>query len=144
MIRRTTVLAGTFAIICASKVLLAQSSPTPQSGGVLVAAPKTPPARPEAGRPRIAGIAPPPAVVPNQNGMPTAGFIGNAIPQVAAFYYLPAVVLTDGRVFANFGGRYEQVLRRCPVTSGTVPPGFTTSTCWVVDAYGRYQVVQQR
>lgn len=64
--------------------------------------------------------------------------------QVAQFFYTPAVVLTDGRVFANFNGSFEQVLRRCPAFSGTLPPNFTTSACWMIDSYGRYLVVQPR
>jgi hypothetical protein len=62
--------------------------------------------------------------------------------QVSQFFYVPAVVLTDGRIFANFNGSYEQVLRRCPAISGPLPPGFTTSACWMIDSYGRYVVVQ--
>ena len=143
MICRTTTLAGTFALIFAAHASYAQVVSLPRAGA-LVAAPKDPPARPTGNKPRIAGIAPAPAIIPDQNGVPTAGFVNNIVPQVAAFYYLPAVVLTDGRVFANFNGNYEQVLRRCPVTSGPLPPGFATPVCWVVDSYGRYQVVQRR
>jgi hypothetical protein len=65
--------------------------------------------------------------------------------QVAQFSFIPAVVLTDGRVFANFNGSYEQILRQCPSTSGSLLPGFTTfSACWMIDSYGRYVVVQPR
>lgn len=143
MIRRTTVLAGTFALVCAGRAAMAQE-PAGTGAGLLVAAPRNTPTKPRDNKPRFAGIAPAPPLIPNQNGIPTAGMIGNTVPSVAAFYYLPAVVLTDGRVFANFSGRYEQVLRRCPVTSGTVAPGFAVAACWVVDSNGRYQVVQQR
>jgi hypothetical protein len=96
------------------------------------------------GTARIAGIAPPPQTVPIQNLATNTGFVANGPPQVAAFYYLPAVVLTDGRVFASFNGNFEEVLRRCPQISGTLPPGFSVATCWTVDANGRYLVVQRR
>ncbi|MEO5567777.1 MAG: hypothetical protein ABIR92_04765, partial [Gemmatimonadaceae bacterium] len=65
---------------------------------------------------------------------------------VAQITYYPTVVLTDGRVLANFGtGRgYEQVLVKCPQISGVLPPGAVVAPCWTVDAYGRYVVLQQR
>jgi hypothetical protein len=95
--------------------------------------------------PRIGLVVPgPPA---SQGGFPSTvfgqtqdlGFI-----RVAQFFYVPAIVLTDGRVFANFNGSYEQVLRPCPTTLGALPPEFTTSVCWMIDSYGRYVVVQPR
>jgi hypothetical protein len=163
---RTTALAGTFAIISLAGVARAQTASRPRIAIIAVAPTPTtqapvpqpqyqPPATAQyyqqqqqsasrySGRARIGLIVPPPAVVPQQNGFPTAGF-ANGAPRVAAFYYLPAVVLTDGRVFANFNGTFEQVLRRCPITSGPVPPGFATPACWIVDSYGRYQVIQGR
>jgi hypothetical protein len=181
MMCRTTVLAGTFALILGARGLFAQAtshpriaripapvqSATPSAANTQaylrqqVYAPATQrigyaasrqPAntqtyiRRQAYTPataRIGYIVPPPAVVPQQNSFPSAGF-ANGAPQVAAFYYLPTVVLTDGRVFANFNGIYEQVLRQCPVTSGLLPTGFATPACWIVDSYGRYQVVQSR
>ena len=158
MIRRTTVLAGTFALVCVAHVAAAQTTSRPRTG-VVVPAPTNPPVQPTGAvvgvpraritqdrtKPRIAGIAAAVQPVPAQNSPATAGWATtNILPQVAAFYYLPAVVLTDGRVFANFNGNYEQVLRRCPVTSGTLPPGFATPACWMIDSNGRYLVVQQR
>lgn len=41
-------------------------------------------------------------------------------PQQSAVIWVPAVVLGDGRVFANFGGGFEQVFRSC---SGAVVVG---------------------
>jgi hypothetical protein len=177
MKNRTTVLAGTFALICATQAAAAQTASRPRIAIIRTPAQQGPQAptqprnygqssiRPQTYsqgsmrqqtysrssiRPQVYGqstrigwIVPPPPVIPQQNRFPTAGF-ANGVPQVAAFYYVPTVVLTDGRVFANFNGTYEQVLRRCPVTSGTLPPGFATPACWVVDSYGRYQVVQGR
>jgi hypothetical protein len=161
MKNRTTVLAGTFALICAAQAAAAQTASRPRIARITVPSRQAAvvPTQPQnygptvvrplsygraAGRAaRIGWIVPPPPVIPQQTSFPTAGF-ANGAPQVAAFYYLPTVVLTDGRVFANFNGTYEQVLRRCPVTSGTLPPGFATPACWVVDSYGRYQVVQGR
>lgn len=81
------------------------------------------------------------------NGIPGYGAPGYGAPvHVVQLYYMPTVVLNDGRVLANFGtGRgYEQVLRQCPALSGTLPPNFAVAPCWIVDAYGRYSVLQQR
>lgn len=97
-------------------------------------------------KPRIGLVIPGPPATQGQF-LPTIftqtqdiGFI-----QVAQFSYIPAVVLTDGRVFANFNGSYEQILRQCPMTSGALIPEFTTfSACWMIDPYGRYVVVQPR
>jgi len=93
-----------------------------------------------AARVGIIPLTPQPA--PNQTVFAQVPSLG--IVQVAQFNYLPAVVLTDGRIFANFNGSYEQVLRQCPAFSGVLPPNFTISTCWMVDQYGRYTVVQPR
>jgi hypothetical protein len=95
--------------------------------------------------PRIAVIAPPPAVDPyplRHTGAPATVIVVS--PQVAQFYYTPAIILTDGRVFTNFGNGYEQVLRRCPYITGPLPPGFATPACWTIDSYGRYVVITQR
>ena len=71
--------------------------------------------------PRIAGIAPAPQAAPPNPGMVAPGtvFYGN----------VPVIVFGDGRVFADFGQGYEQVVRACnlPVTYGvqamqTAPP----------------------
>jgi hypothetical protein len=144
---RTTVLTGTFALIFGAQLAVAQTVYRPRTGMIAAPARQGQPAnqpQPQASnRPRIGWIVPAPPVVPQQNGAMTAGF-ANGAPQVTAFYYVPTVVLTDGRVFGNFNGTYEQVLRRCPITSGPVPPGFATPACWYVDTYGRYQIVQGR
>jgi hypothetical protein len=96
-------------------------------------------------KPRIGLVVPGPPAAQDQFSstvfprVQSAGFV-----QVAQFYYLPAVVLTDGRILANFNGRYEEVLRRCAAFSGPLPPNFTTSACWMIDSYGRYVVAQPR
>jgi hypothetical protein len=85
--------------------------------------------------PRVAGIAPPPPAPP---APPTAGqFPGishsqapvNVVHAVAAGV-VPVFVLSDGRVFADFGLGYEPVLRSCvahgAVTPPTVPPRYET------------------
>jgi hypothetical protein len=62
---------------------------------------------------RVAGIAPAPATQP-----PTTSHF---VPPATVFYgHIPVLVLTDGRVFANFGRGYEQVVRSCglPVSYG--------------------------
>lgn len=116
----------------------------PQPVGVRAAPNRPSPVR--GSKPRIGVIYPsPPAQPQDQFGQtvfsrqPSFGF-----PQVAQFYFLPAVVLNDGRIFANFNGSYEEVLRRCPAFSGALPPNFTTTACWTIDQYGRYTVVQPR
>lgn len=65
-----------------------------------------------ASAPRIAGIAPARQPAPPNPGTlaPGAVFYGN----------VPVIVFGDGRVFADFGQGYEQVVRACnlPVTYG--------------------------
>ena len=158
--RRTIVLLGGFA-------LMAAGTARAQSGWT--AAPAKAPAK-SAGV-RTAGMAPDPApapapaqpVVVNTTGFPTyhapgvpapnttglaipnsTGLHTNFVaPSVAQVSYYPTIVLTDGRVLANFGtGRgYEEVLRRCPQA---LPPGARVAPCWTVDANGNYRVLQQR
>jgi hypothetical protein len=65
----------------------------------------------------VAAIAPPPAtvlVVPNQQVFIPRGFsiVGN----------VPVVTLTDGRVFANFGNGFEQIIRNCSALVTFVNP----------------------
>ena len=63
---------------------------------------------------RVAGIAPAPAPQPE----PTRSHF---VPPGTVFYgHIPVLVLTDGRVFADFGRGYEQVVRSCglPVSYG--------------------------
>jgi len=102
----------------------------------------------------------PPAqpIVVNTTGLPTTTIpsapaaapanrpVYGAPAQVVQITYYPTVVLSDGRVLANFGtGRgYEQVLRQCPQFTGTMPPNAIITACWTVDAYGNYRVIQQR
>jgi hypothetical protein len=64
---------------------------------------------------RIAGIAPPPAAAPVN---PPSNF-GASGP--VFFANIPVVVFADGRVFADFGFGYEQVVRSCtlPVSYGS-------------------------
>jgi hypothetical protein len=215
MTRRTTGLAGTFALVCAAHVATAQGRLHPRIGMVVPGHQNQPaqlsgtwvrPSRAAIRQqapsgPRIAMIAPAPRAseqfnvrvdsrprrrfpaqsIPDQmqpprlqaapRGLTTArgnnSRIGLIVPgppaaqgqfsqtvfaptqdfgfvQVAQFFFVPAVALTDGRVFANFNGRFEQVLRRCPDISGALPPGFTTSACWMIDSFGQYVVVQPR
>lgn len=158
MNRRTVIVAGTFATVFLGGVAQAQTESRPRTGEV-VAAPATGTAK----KPVRTGIIPlSPAAQPivvNTTGLPIANTTGTPIPNstglppnsqtpasVVQLSYYPTVVLSDGRVLANFGtGRgYEQVLRRCPNLVGSLPPGAFVSPCWTVDAYGRYAVVQQR
>jgi hypothetical protein len=155
---RTTILAGSFAVALCGGVAQAQDKSRPRTGE-MTARPAPAPAK----KPARTGVIPlsPPAqpIVVNTTGLPmnTTGPIPNAthLPSnspvrapapIAQLSYYPTVVLTDGRVLANFGtGRgYEQVLRKCPSFAGSPPPGVYVSPCWTVDAYGRYAVIQQR
>ena len=117
-------------------------APEPTQPGSVRAAPRGA-STARGNKPRIGLVVPGPPAAQDQFSatvfprVQSAGFV-----QVAQFYYLPAVVLTDGRVFANFNGSYEEVLRRCAVFSGALPPNSTSSACWMIDAYGRYVVVQ--
>jgi hypothetical protein len=60
---------------------------------------------------RIAGIAPPPVVVVVNQVFMRGTFLTGAV---------PIIVSTDGRVFANFGGGFEQVVTACGVSTGVV------------------------
>lgn len=157
MNRRTSFLLGSFAIAALSGAALAQTESRPRTG--VTAAPSSTPAK----RPARTGSIPPspPAqpIIVNTTGYPlvnttgvanstqvTAGQTYGAPVAIAQITYYPTVVLTDGRVLANFGtGRgYEQVLRQCALISGPLPPGVTMSPCWTADGAGRYVVIQQR
>lgn len=153
MNRRTTIWAGTFAVIVLGASAEAQRS-RPRTAAIAPATPATPAAQapskaalPPRNAPpvRIAGIAPPP-----QPAAAPAAAHGYAYPvttpQPIRFSYLPTLVYSDGRVYANFGnGRgYEQVLRQCPTFTGAIPPNYALAPCFIVDAYGRYSVIQQR
>ena len=157
MSRGTTVLLGTFTLIA-----VAAGKAGGQSDGRLVAAPATAsPRRPATVR--IAGIAPAPQVVQSRAGVdprfgpgssaiptiPTTGIFNapvpvDAHPQVAAFFFLPVVILTDGRIFANFNGRFEEVRRECPTFSGAMPSNYAVAPCWIADRSGRLTAVHRR
>ena len=112
--------------------------------------------------PRIASIAPEraqyqPPPIPTTglftNIVPSTGLFTNAspgvrqqtnVPRPVAFFFVPAVVLSDGRIFANFNGVYEEVVRQCPMIQGTATVGFVAPACWIVNANGRYSVIQRR
>ena len=71
-----------------------------------------------ASAPRVAGIAPPPTPAPVN---PPSNFG----PQGPVFFgNIPVLVFADGRVFADFGIGYEQVVRSCalPVSYGSPLP----------------------
>jgi hypothetical protein len=70
---------------------------------------------------RIAGIAPPPPTIVIVTGderfyTPT----GN---EQVIFANIPAFVLSDGRVFANFGGNIQEVARQCAGVLNTTAEG---------------------
>ena len=72
-------------------------------------------------KPRLAGIAPAPR--PTQ---PAPDASANGLPVV---YSTPVLVTADGRIFANFGYGYEQVVRSCGNhQSVTGPSGYQPST----------------
>lgn len=145
MNRRTVILLGSFAVAVFAQSATAQMSAAPSKSSATAkkpvrtaSIPKSPPAEP---------------IVVNTTGLPIANTTGaptsstsGAPAAVAQITYYPTVVLTDGRVLANFGtGRgYEQVLVKCPQISGVLPPGAVMAPCWIVDAGGRYVVLQQR
>lgn len=148
MNRRTIVLLGAFALAAVSRPAGAQMTAAPS---------KTPAKQPV----RTGSIPPsPPAqpIVVNTTGLPASNAPGSPVPTitdvhtnyvpvgVAQITYYPTVVLSDGRVMANFGtGRgYEQVLRQCAAITGTLPANATIAPCFTVDAYGAYRVMQRR
>jgi hypothetical protein len=106
--------------------------------------------------PRTASIPPSPPpqpIVVNTTGLPAANVPASPVPSlvspmvgapVAQVTWYPTLVMVDGRVFANFGAGYEQVLRQCPQLSGTLPPNATIAPCFTVDAHGAYRVMQRR
>ena len=59
----------------------------------------------QAHKPRAAGIAPPPPVAQSP--------YGGTNPAPVVYGSVPVFVTTDGRVFANFGYGYEEVVRAC-------------------------------
>jgi hypothetical protein len=67
---------------------------------------------------RIAGIAPPPVVIVVNPVFFRGAFLTDAV---------PIIVSSDGRVFANFGGGFEQVVTACGVSTGNgVANGLST------------------
>lgn len=156
---RTTLLLGSFASLGMANVALGQTESRPRTS-TMVAAPAKPTGKPAV---RTGTMPPPPPPAPQLVATSTGfqqinavGFVSptpiiaapvfGAQPAIAQITYFPTLVLTDGRVFANFGtGRgYEQVLRQCAQFTGGVPYGVNVSPCWTVDANGRYAVIQQR
>ena len=77
---------------------------------------KATPVAPASGA-RVAGIAPPPPVIVVQPGVVQPGYVYPATPYFAS---IPVVVFPDGRIFANFGYGYEQVVTACGTAPGVV------------------------
>lgn len=75
--------------------------------------------------PRIAGIAPPPPTFIIVSGDNFVTPIGNG---TVIFANIPAFVLADGRVFANFGRGIEQVVRPCGAVLNTIGEGLFQTT----------------
>lgn len=143
MQHRTIAFLVSFALVAMSGSALAQTDSRPRTA-VIASAPPRPTAN--GAKPRLAIIPPSPPAQPTTPHPTTFGTNFISPVHVVRFDYLPTVVLSDGRVLADFGtGRgYEQVLRQCPRLSGPLPYGATIAPCWTVDAYGRYNVIQQR
>lgn len=82
---------------------------------------KATPVAPASGA-RVAGIAPPPPVVVVQPGFVQPGYVqaGYVYPATPYFASIPVVVFPDGRIFANFGYGYEQVVTACGPAPGVV------------------------
>jgi hypothetical protein len=149
---RTTFLLIAFAVATGAATASAQSQARPRAGSAAPARPAAAPARVG-----VATSAPPAQpIVVNTTGLP--GYVVTAPPAsspaqpthmhpapVVQIVYYPTVVLSDGRVLANFGtGRgYEQVLRQCPQGIASLPYGAQVAPCWSVDAYGYYRVLQR-
>lgn len=77
---------------------------------------KATPVAPASGA-RVAGIAPPPPVIVVQPGYVQPGYVQPAMPYYAS---IPVIVFPDGRIFANFGYGYEQVVTACGTALGVV------------------------
>lgn len=72
---------------------------------------------------RIAGIAPPPAIVsPLGPGRFFNGRFFNGRFFTGGFFtgFVPIIISQDGRVFANFGAGFEEVVTACGVSTGFV------------------------
>jgi hypothetical protein len=137
MNRRTTLLAGAFALALAAPAWGQAKKPV-RTGTATSAPPAQPVVVNTTGLPQ--------APIPTAQPAPTASPVYGQPVQIAQVTWYPTVVLADGRVLANFGtGRgYEEVLRQCPQLSGPLPPNMTIAPCWTRDSYGTYQVMQRR
>jgi hypothetical protein len=154
MNRRTTFVIGSFAFLGFAAAAGAQTESRPRTGGMSAAPGARSTAKPAVRTASIPASPPAQPIVVNTTGLPqfvtpvtsAAAPIYGAPVAISQITWYPTVVLTDGRVLANFGtGRgYEQVLRQCAQIGGTLPYGVTMAPCWTVDAYGRYSVIQQR
>jgi hypothetical protein len=144
MNHRTIVWLGAFATALGTQAAGAQMSAAPSRD--------RPAAKPPARTASIPPSPPPQPIVVNTTGFPTVNVptvpaqpaSPVATTPIAQITWYPTLVFADGRVFANFGGGYEQVLRQCPQLSGTLPPNATIAPCFTVDAYGVYRVMQRR
>jgi hypothetical protein len=156
MNRRTTFIIGSFALVGFAAVAHAQTESRPRTGGMSAAPGARSTAKPAVRTASIPASPPAQPIVVYTTGLPGTQY-GSPVPTpvapgygaplvVSQITWYPTVVLTDGRVLANFGtGRgYEQVLRQCAQVGGVLPYGASMAPCWTVDAYGRYSVIQQR
>jgi len=66
---------------------------------------------------RVAGIAPAPQVIIVQPGYVQPGYVQSGMPYYAN---IPVVVFPDGRIFANLGYGYEQVVTPCGTSPAVV------------------------
>ena len=137
MKRRTILLLGAFAAAMAAAPAGAQTKKPVRTG----TAQSAPPAQPVA---TTSGL--PAAPNPASQPVPSSSPVYGAPVAVAQVTWYPTLVLSDGRVLANFGtGRgYEEVLRQCPDLSGPLPPNATIAPCFTKDSYGTYRVMQRR
>jgi hypothetical protein len=137
MKRRTIFLLGAFAL-AASTPAWGQTKKPVRTGVATSAPPAQPVVVNTTGLPTVP--------VPTSQPLPTTAPVYGPPARIAQITWYPTVVLSDGRVLANFGtGRgYEQVLRQCPQLSGPLPSNATIAPCFTVDSYGIYRVMQRR
>jgi hypothetical protein len=72
---------------------------------------------------RVAGMAAPAPVIVVQPGFVQPGFVQSGYyvqPATPYFASIPVVVFPDGRIFANFGYGYEQVVTACGTSPGVI------------------------
>jgi hypothetical protein len=84
------------------------SASAQMSGGVA-----TMPLGGSTGRRAVIREAPPQVVVPNPHTNPSHPSYYNSAPQPVAFTLVPAIIMSDGSIYGNFGFGYEPVLRSC-------------------------------